>query len=82
MPTALWRYVFGSYVAKMETKSFSEKLVPPKKITYRLVICKNILSRKVTLPVFAFLYEDEHPRLNSCNEIGEGEEPIVRCDTF
>lgn len=50
--------------------------------TCRLVICKNILSRKVTLPVFAFRYEGEHPRLNSCHEIVGGEEPIVRCDTF
>jgi hypothetical protein len=47
----------------------------------RLVICKNILSRNVTLTVFAFSYEGQHPRLNSCHEFG-GEEPIVRCDQF
>jgi len=50
--------------------------------TCRLAICKNILSRNVTLPVFAFSYEGQHPRLNSCHEFEGGEEPIVRCDPF
>jgi len=50
--------------------------------TCRLLICKNILSRNVTLPVFAFSYEGHHPRLNSCHEFGGGEEPIVRYDPF